>query len=449
MIAKDRVRRIGGLVVALAAVVALAGREAGAQNSKGPRPIKAGAEADPRAAAAAANPIKPVDYPMLVPKAIPANPTDPVAVINGEAITRQQLSDECVARRGLEILDTLIARKLIEQAIKAKKLTVTPAEIDAEIDNVAHTVGHVERDVWLRTLDKERGISPIQYARDIIYPSIALRKLASPRVQVTPEDLKSAFEAYYGEKLRCRMILVDKPRTAQEIWHQLKQNPDGFEAIAKERSIDPGSAPMGGLVGEPITRHSVPTNVSDSAFRQLVDGDPKDKDPSHKPKDGDFTGPIQVTESTWCIIRREAVVPADTRYKLEDPAVRKQLQDLMFEAKLKSQMGEVYQELFRSASIENTLSGQVKMANEENHPDHQADGNVKLMSNPSTGKPEAAPSPGDSAPASANIPPPAGLSPETLKKGEAMKRTLKQRPTTSTSPSTPSPAGNSSTTGPN
>ena len=37
----------------------------------------------------------------------------------------------------------------------------------------------ISREDWLRTLDKERGISPVQYARDIIYPALALRKLCA------------------------------------------------------------------------------------------------------------------------------------------------------------------------------------------------------------------------------------------------------------------------------
>ena len=117
-----------------------------------------------------------------------------------KTITRQQLADECVARKGKEILDTMIARRLIEQAMKAKKIDVTPADIDAEIEETAQRMAGVSRDVWLRTLDKERGISPVQYARDIVYPSIALKRLASPRVQVTPQDLKDAMEANFGAK---------------------------------------------------------------------------------------------------------------------------------------------------------------------------------------------------------------------------------------------------------
>src|SRR5262249_59290865 len=129
-------------------------------------------------------------------------------------------------------------------------------------------------EAWLRSLEKERGISPVQYARDIIYPALALRKLSMKRVQVTDKDMKESFEAQYGEKLRCRIIMVDKLRAAQEIWDELRKNPGGFEKLAQDRSMDSGSRSLGGLLAEPITRHAYPQHVSDAAFTHLVDAHP-------------------------------------------------------------------------------------------------------------------------------------------------------------------------------
>ena len=94
------------------------------------------------------------------------------------------------------------------------------------------------------------------------------------------------------------------------IWEKLRENPGGFEKIATDQSMDTGSRSLGGLLAEPITRHAYPQTISDAAFQQLVDGDQADKDPSHKPKDGSFTGPIQVSETVWIILRRESLIPA-------------------------------------------------------------------------------------------------------------------------------------------
>src|SRR4051794_16946718 len=124
MIAFDRGRKVAFCLVAASAVGALATLPAQAQ-----RPGRA--TATPPQPPAKADQIG--DGPRLQEVRVPTNTTDPIAVVNGEIITRQQLADECVARKGQEILDTLIARRLIEQAMRSKKIEVTAAEIDSEI----------------------------------------------------------------------------------------------------------------------------------------------------------------------------------------------------------------------------------------------------------------------------------------------------------------------------
>ncbi len=314
---------------------------------------------------------KPVEQPHLETVRLPTNTTDPIAVINGEVITRQQLADECVARKGSEILDTMIARRLIEQEMRKKKMEITAADIDAEIDRVAQNVGHVSREVWLRTLDKERGISPATYARDIIYPSLALRKLAVPRVQVTEQDIADAFEANFGPRLRCRIIMTNDIRKATEIWEELRKNPGGFEKLAQEKSLDSATRSFGGLLPDPISRHANPRNVSDPAFRQLVDGDPADKNPAHKPKDGDITGPIQVNDDAWLVMKREALAPGKTGSP-NDKTIHDMLTAQMFDVKLQDAVNSIYGELMNASSIDNKLTGQVKEAHEEKHPEYQA-----------------------------------------------------------------------------
>ncbi|MBX6313476.1 MAG: parvulin peptidyl-prolyl isomerase, partial [Isosphaeraceae bacterium] len=368
MSAKDRGRRIGQIVVALAAVGAGGTMALGQQAAKTPA-------SQPKQQTVLGPGYKSPPTPDGVSieiKRIPANPGDPVAIVNGEVITRGQLADECVSRKGEEILDTLIARKLIDQAMKARKIEVTAAEVDAEIDRVAQSMAGLPRDAWLRTLAKERGISPVQYARDIIYPSIALRKLAEPRVQVTAEDIKEAYEAQFGEKLRCRLIMTDRLDKAKQLWEELRKNPGNFEKIAMNdpRSMDQATRAVGGMLPEPIVRHAYPRPVTDAAFAQLVDVDPEilkaaPQDPAarekylaqHAPKDGAITGPIQVTTNSWIILKREGLIPAQ-KYDPNDQKLREQLTEAIREAKVKDEMTKVFENLMQAAKIENRLTGQ-------------------------------------------------------------------------------------------
>jgi parvulin-like peptidyl-prolyl isomerase len=419
MIAMDRGRKIGltGLVLAAGLVVGQAlAQQDGQQRYQAP--------ANSRGAAGRAGNTN--NLPPLTPKMIPVNPSDPIAIVNDQAITRSQLADECVARKGKEILDLLINRTLIEQALRARKMEVTAADIDQDIESVAARFG-LSREQWLRTLDKERNISPIQYARDVIYPAIALRRLCAGRVQVTPEELKKAFDAQFGDKVRCRMILLDKQSTAIEIWKQLRENPGAFENLAQKNSMDPSTASLGGLLAQPITRHSTPETLSDAVFHQLVDGDERDKDPSHKPKDGDFTGPIQVGELGWVLMRRESLIAADPKVDLKSESVRRQAYELMYDVKLKEAMNSTFQELMKAAAIENRLTGAVKLANEERDPTYgaAADEGVKLMSGDGGQKRKHGSAP-VGVPKTAAVPKtPAALSPEAAKEFENLQR---QRP---------------------
>ena len=80
------------------------------------------------------------------------------------------------------------------------------------------------------------------------------------------------------------MILVDTLPKAKEVWNQVRKNPGGFAKLAQELSMDEDSRAIGGLLAQPIVRYAEPLHVSEAAFEQLVDGDPNDKDPTHKPQ---------------------------------------------------------------------------------------------------------------------------------------------------------------------
>jgi foldase protein PrsA len=349
------------------------------------------------------------------------NPNDPVAVINGELITRQQLADECFVRKGIEILETMIARKLVDQEIKKRHLDVTPAEVDAEIERVAHEVAGVTREQWLAALAKDKNISPAQYARDIIYPSIALRKLAAPRVKVTPADIQEAMESRYGTKLRCRIIMVESQQKAIAIWNDLNTKKISWETAVATYSFDQATKAVGGMLSEPIARHAEPRNVTDAVFRDLVDGDPTR---AAKPKDGDVSSVIELAKETgtpaWVIFKREGVVAAQT-YDKNDPKGRKLFESAIYEAKVQAEIGEVFNQLARAAAIENKLTGSLKLANEEEKSQSLVDGNVKLMSDPNGAIPDQkAKATGPAG--KATVAPPSGVSAQDLKDAEKLKR---------------------------
>ena len=54
---------------------------------------------------------------------------------------------------------------------------MTPQDTSAEIDAMARRFS-VPRDKWLEMIQQERGITPKQYADDIVWPMLALRGIA-------------------------------------------------------------------------------------------------------------------------------------------------------------------------------------------------------------------------------------------------------------------------------
>jgi hypothetical protein len=188
---------------------------------------------------------------------------DVMAVVNGEDIRRDALAAACVDRFGEDVLEGLVNKRLIEHHCRNRNISVSEAEMHAEIDRMAarFKIGRVQ---WLEMLEKERGINEQQYTRDILWPTLALRKLAADRLEVTEQQVHEAYESQFGEAVKARLIVVATKPEAEKLHRQLVDRPDDFARLAMQSSIDINSASIGGLI-QPIRRH-----VGDPAIEQEV-----------------------------------------------------------------------------------------------------------------------------------------------------------------------------------
>ena len=147
------------------------------------------------------------------------------ATINGKSITIRELSEACIDRHGEDVLDTLINRKLLEQDLKRRSLTVTQKDIDAEIGRAAAGAGKFKpdhtpnTDAWLKIVVEQRGIPYDKYVHDAVWPSAALKLLAGD-VKVSDQDIEQGYQANYGAKANVRAIVMDNQRRAQEVWQK-------------------------------------------------------------------------------------------------------------------------------------------------------------------------------------------------------------------------------------
>jgi parvulin-like peptidyl-prolyl isomerase len=198
------------------------------------------------------------------PAAAPT-PKDVVATVNGEQIKQTDLAAECMRHYGKDVLETMVNKFLITSASKKQNVVVTEAEVKAEIDRMAEYFG-VPTDQFLTMLEKERNIKPDQYSRDIIWPMIALRKLAASQLTVTPQEVREAYETQYGAAVQCRLIACDSLEDAKKVREMAIAKPDDFGNLAKQHSVDPNSASAKGLI-QPIRKHLGDKKIEDAAFR--------------------------------------------------------------------------------------------------------------------------------------------------------------------------------------
>jgi parvulin-like peptidyl-prolyl isomerase len=195
------------------------------------------------------------------------------AVINGQALMMTVLEKECVKRFGPTVLDNEINMKLVEQALAADKLQVTQADIDSEIRYTAEFYGYVQSDGtpdiqrWIADVLSDEGKTVDMYIRDVIQPTVALKKLVANRVQVSEEDIQKGFDANFGTRAEVLAIVLSNQRTAQEVWEMARNRPTEqfFGELANQYSVEPSSRSNFGKV-PPLRRHSGQPTLEKAAF---------------------------------------------------------------------------------------------------------------------------------------------------------------------------------------
>lgn len=103
--------------------------------------------------------------------------TDVIAVVNGEPITIDELAIELLYRYGRDQVDSLVNRKLLEQACRKHGITITDAELESSASRTAAKFG-LTPERWYELLKSERGLDADAYHRDVVWPTVALTKLA-------------------------------------------------------------------------------------------------------------------------------------------------------------------------------------------------------------------------------------------------------------------------------
>ena len=275
-------------------------------------------------------------------QAAPGAPTEQImAMVNGSEITQSQLATECLSRHGNAVLEAMVNREIILQACGRQGITITPQDVDTEIDAMAKRFS-VPRDKWISLIEQERGISPRQYADDIVWPMLALRRLAHAGIEPTPEEVQQAFESQFGEAIKARIIVSRSHKEAEQLRVKALTAPDDFGGLARQHSVDVGSASANGWV-QPIRRHS-----GDAGFERAV----------FSLRPGDISTVVQVADQFIVVKCEDRLPPAEVKF--ED--VRPRLVEDLRERKSRSASGEVFRGLQDASTVENVMNDAAKAA---------------------------------------------------------------------------------------
>ncbi len=258
-----------------------------------------------------------------------------LARVNDQLISWDLVAQECMARYGQEVLDSIINRTIIQQACQERGIVVTDTEVDEEVLKTAKRF-NLAVENWYQVMQSERKITPAQYRRDVVWPMLALRRIAGEDVQVSERELKEAFIRDYGEKVKAKMIMMDNLNHLRKVWETAMANPDDFEKLARENSIEPNSRALDGAV-PPIRRFSGMDALEKAAFKM---------------KEGEISGIIQVNQN-YVILKCEGRIPQTASYN----DVKESLYEFVLDTKVQQSVADVFDKLKDDSHVHNHLTG--------------------------------------------------------------------------------------------
>lgn len=271
------------------------------------------------------------------------------AIVNNRTITLKELAEECIHRHGVEVLEGTISRVILDQYCQQEKIHVSETDIDEEIARAAEAMGYTDAQgradigAWLQNVEMEQGLSLDLYVDEVVWRTVALKQYIHKRrpkaVQITEADLKKGYEASFGPRVRCKAIVVNNQRTADEVWNMAREKPNAlyFGQLAAKYSIEPGSQALQGDV-PPIQKYGGRPLLEDEAF---------------KLKEGEMSGVIQVDTNYVILFCTGYTEPEAVKY--ED--VKDEIHRDLYEKKLRVEMAKVYDAMLTASKYENLLAG--------------------------------------------------------------------------------------------
>ena len=261
-----------------------------------------------------------------------------MATVNGQQVTRELLAKECMRRYGKDVLESIVNKHLIWHACQKQGVHITEADVEQEIEDQAGKFG-LPKERFLTMLESERDISNDRYRRELVWPTLALRRLASQQIVVTDEELRKQLETEHGPRVKVRLIMATTQPKAKAALARAKAAPDKFGEIAKELSEDANSAAARGII-PPIRRNLGSPEVEKVAFAL---------------KEGAVSEIIPVGNQ-YVILKCEKQIGPTFISSQNLPRIKAQMRDRIRDTKLRGAAAQIFKELQAQAEVVNVYN---------------------------------------------------------------------------------------------
>jgi hypothetical protein len=260
-----------------------------------------------------------------------------VANIYGtEYVTREELGEYLIARYGADKLELLVNRRIIDAACREQKIECTDAEVNAQVhEAMKGAQGIVSPAEFEQKVLKPRHLNMYEWREDVLRPKVLMTKYCRHLVSVTEDDIQKAYEAYYGEKVQCRIIMwpaKDKPKIQTEVYGKIRASEEEFQHAARSQA-SPTLASAGGRIDPPVGRHTTGDERFEKTLFSLRPGEVSE---------------LFETGDQVAVVKVDARIPPNSAKRLEE--VRADLEKEVLDKKVQAEFPRVFEELKKKAA---------------------------------------------------------------------------------------------------
>lgn len=188
-----------------------------------------------------------------------------VAKIGDMEVTKSEFYDELVSQNGAQVLDILIADKIMQSEVQKQNIVISDEEIEAGLEEMKEFYA---TDEALQNELDNYGLT-LEDVKNNIKSNLQIELLLEPYMEITDEEMAEYFEtnkASFGqeEQVKASHILVETEEVALEVKAKIDAGED-FGELAKEYSIDTANSEQGGNLGY-FAESKMVAEFSDAAF---------------------------------------------------------------------------------------------------------------------------------------------------------------------------------------